>query len=238
MRVVAIVQARMGSDRLPGKIIRKLPFNEKGEYLINIILSQLNNVDIIDEVVLATSVNKENDILNNILTPDTEIFRGDENNVLERFYEASKQYNADIILRFTGDNPIIATEYISEIIDQMKSNNIDYIKTVGLPLGTNLEAFTYKSLEKAYREADLDKDKEHVTPYIIRNDFFNKKIINYSFPELINKLRLTIDYPSDFAMMNLLFCNFENIPTIREVVKFVSNNSWILDVNSSNKQLS
>lgn len=237
MKVVAIVQARMNSNRLPGKIIQKLPFIS-GTPIINIILGNLNKMKFINKVILATSVNKENEILNKIVPKNTTIFRGSEDNVLERFYKVAKKQNADLIIRFTGDNPIQCPKYIKETLDFHVENNFDYTKTVGLPLGTNIEIFSFYALENAYNNATTSNEKEHVTPYILNSSKFNKGVKKINLNKEVGNLRLTIDYPSDFAMMNLLFSANDKINNLNDVFNILEQNNWIKEVNLNNKQLS
>lgn len=237
MKTVAIIQARLGSERLPGKVIQKLPFNN-GKPLIKIIISQLKQLEFVDEIILATSINSENDILVELLKDaDISIFRGSEENVLERFYKAAKKYKANQIIRVTGDNPIVDLESLSETYNFHIENNYDYTKGSGLPIGINTEVFSFKTLEKAYYSAKFEKEKEHVTPYMISSKKFKRGIKKFQIDAKFSKLRLTVDYPSDFAMMNLLFCALKKNTQLKDVLDLVSSNSWITDINDSNKQV-
>ncbi len=200
-----IIQARVDSTRLPGKILFKLPFNSNFTVLEQVI-KRCKNVNNLDEIIIATT-NKENDnILEKITKFDgIRIFRGNECNVLERFYYAAETYKLNSIIRLTGDNPCIDPLLISTILENHR-NNVDYTKTEGYPIGLNVEVFNFNALEKAYKNANKDYEKEHVTPYINRNpDIFKINIVKAPKELYAPDIRITLDTEEDYALLCAVF---------------------------------
>ena len=127
IKTLAIVQARMGSSRFPGKVLKEI----NGKYLIQILLYRLSLSKKIDKIVLATTKKAEDDKLaNEVNKLGFDVFRGSENNVLSRYYNAAKKYQPDTIIRVTGDCPIIDPELVDKIISSYQKNNVDYISNV------------------------------------------------------------------------------------------------------------
>ena len=163
-----ILQARMNSERLPGKVMKEIA----GIPMIGILLNRLKKTDL--PIILATSTNKENDILVRYAESfGVTIFRGSENNVLERFYIAAKQARACTIIRLTSDNPLLDGEFVRKNLNIYFENYIErtYLST-GLsktfPLGMSVEIFSFKLLEEAYKNAKCLGELEHVTPYFTK----------------------------------------------------------------------
>ena len=204
----AIIQARIGSTRLPGKILKEL----SGKPMLWHIVERLLHSKLIDKIIIATSDLPDDDqtekfCIENGLT----FFRGSSSNVLSRYYETAKKYPSDLIIRITADCPVIDPEIIDNMlkffIDKSKNARIDYLSNVHprtFPRGLDTEIFTFAALEKAYNEADSDSEREHVTPYFyqhpkifsIRN-FVNKT--DYSFH------RWTVDTGEDFKLIQEMY---------------------------------
>ena len=164
MLILAIIQARMGSTRLPGKVLK--PFGDTT--VIRYMLERVEQSKLIDLTVVATSTNEENDVLVSHLA-DYETYRGDENNVLSRFYEIAEWYRPNLVVRLTADCPFIDPQLIDETIQQTIDAHADYGSNVNpatYPDGIDVEVFTYEALETAAQQAISPYDLEHVTPYI------------------------------------------------------------------------
>jgi spore coat polysaccharide biosynthesis protein SpsF (cytidylyltransferase family) len=162
--ILAIIQARMGSTRLPGKVLK--PFGDTT--VIRYMLERVEQSKLIDLTVIATSTNQENDVLINHLE-DYETYRGDENNVLSRFYEVAQRYHPNLVVRLTADCPFIDPQLIDQTIQQTIDADADYGSNVNpatYPDGIDVEVFTYEALETAAQQATSEFDLEHVTPYI------------------------------------------------------------------------
>lgn len=170
-KVVVIIQARMNSTRLPGKLAMYL----FGKPLLIRVIERINIAKSVDDIVVATSQNPLDDvtekIVNNYYSDIVHCFRGSEENVLERVYFAALKYNADIVVRVTADNPLTDGRFIDELVDELISNELDYcaFHRDSIPLGSGVEVFTFNSLKMAFFNAERSYDKEHVTPYIINH---------------------------------------------------------------------
>lgn len=204
MRVVAIIQARLGSTRLPGKILKEI----NGRPLLSYQLERLQNSRFIDELVIATTNNeKDNQLVEFCENRQVSFFRGSETDVLARYYEAAVKFKADAIVRITSDCPIIDLQIVDKTIkDFIDNREYDYVSNTverTYPRGLDTEVFTFAALEKAYNEAVLERDREHVTAYFYTNShLFNigyvKNDVDYS------KYRWTVDTEEDFELIKLI----------------------------------
>lgn len=238
MKVGAIIQARMKSTRLPGKILMPLPFSG-GDPLIVWPINRLRQSKFIEKIIIATSTNKENEILNKIAEDNAIFFySGSEENVLSRFVEASNIHELDVVVRITADNPIIDDALIDELIQLHIKGDFDYSYSTNLPVGMNIEVVKTAALKAVYNRNDLiQADEEHVTYFFKRQNLFS--VLKHEFKTDINKdLRLTVDYPADYAMLNVVaqVSKNENLFGV-ELIKAISNShKWIFDINSHHQQ--
>ena len=175
-KVVAIVQARLGSIRLPKKVMADV----NGETLINLLLKRLKNSKQIDQILLATSdKNVDDELERYIKSLGFDVYRGKENDVLDRFAKAASLANADVIVRITGDCPLIDSYLVDEIIELYFNSKADYASNrepPTFPDGLDVEVMSFSALQKANEVASNAYDREHVTPFIINSKDF-KKII-------------------------------------------------------------
>lgn len=235
-KIGAIIQARLGSTRLPNKVLMPLPINSKNT-IISHAINQLKKISQISKIIVATSTSIVNNKLEKyVLDLDIDCYRGDENDVLSRFYNIVEQNDFDYVLRLTGDNPVIDNDYLIEFIENCIAKELDYSCSKNLPIGCNFEIIKTGELIKAHKHATCLYDKEHVTPYIRKNA---KNISYYNF-ETYKKgynLRLTIDYPTDYAFMQIVFSKLKNeLITLEKVNEIVAKDLWILDINKDNYQ--
>jgi len=204
--ILAIVQARMGSTRLPGKVLKKVC----GKPLIEILLHRLSRAKKIDKIILATSVSKENDSLTETVEKlGFEVFRGSEDDVLDRYYEAAKPYSLEAVVRITGDCPIIDPQLVDEVIGLYQENKVDYVSNTEpstYPDGLDTEVFSFIALETAYNKAEESFEREHVTPFIRTNGQF--KLANYSNEIDLSGERWTVDEPEDFEVIENIINHF------------------------------
>ncbi|PKP60159.1 MAG: acylneuraminate cytidylyltransferase [Candidatus Altiarchaeales archaeon HGW-Altiarchaeales-2] len=232
--IVAIIQARTSSTRLPGKVFLKL----KGKLLIWHVFNRISYSKYINEFVLCTSTDKSDDELENFAKiSGIKCFRGSLNNVLERFYFAAKKYQADIIVRVTADDPFKDPKVVDKAIKILMENDFDYVSNTikpTYPEGLDIEVFTFEALEMAYKEAKLHSEKEHVTPYIWKNDkTFN--ICNFVNKNNISNLRFTLDYEEDFKLTEIIYDELYrdwNIFYLEDILNFLSKNPEITKINS------
>ena len=206
MKVIALVQARLGSVRLPEKVLRQIT----DKPLIELLLTRLSCSTEIDKIVVATS----EEPLNNKLQLFVESLgfqcsRGSEKDVLKRFYESAKHFNADIVVRITGDCPLIDSRLVDQCIQGFKDANVDYfsnIDPITFPDGLDVEVMSFIALERAHLEAVSSLDREHVTTYIRNTDSFLKSSIQYS--QDLSNVRLTVDEPEDLNVVTKIFQHF------------------------------
>lgn len=210
IQTAIIIQARMGSSRLRGKVLLPLPEPSGRPVLAHILASATRVAD--TPVIVATSKEKADDELVEWLAQsefkNVQVFRGSEDFVTERFLFAAREINARHYVRLTADNACIDSKLISESIESHIKSGADYTYTAGYPVGTNIEVATVSSLEKTYVTENLSRyDKEHVTWYA-RNKpekFRHNKILADSKWEQFKHWRLTLDTDVDYASLSALF---------------------------------
>jgi len=206
MKIIAIVQARLGSVRLPEKVLK----NIGGKPMIELLLSRLSKSTLVDEIIVATSEGTENDKLQLLVESlGFSCIRGSEEDVLLRFYESAKQMNADAVVRITGDCPLIDAEIIDKCIKKFKKASIDYVSNIEpatFPDGLDVEVVSFKALEKANIKAISAFDREHVTTYIRNSDNFLKSSVKHV--EDLSKLRWTVDEQEDLNVIKKIFQHF------------------------------
>lgn len=238
MNVVAIVQARTGSTRLPNKIFLKLA----NASLLSHVVNRLRPSKEIDKIVIATSTSLKDNIveewcLNNYL----DYFRGSENNVLDRYYHTAKKFNADIIVRVTADDPFKDFRLIDKAIKILKENNYDFVcnnNPVSFPEGLDVEVLSMDALSKSFFNSTSNFEKEHVTQYIHRNKK-SFKIFNIKNVKDLSSYRWTIDTEEDYLfaieIYNKLYNN-NNIFLPEDIYQLLDKNSQLLQINNSVKK--
>ena len=206
MKIVAIVQARMGSSRLPEKVLKTI-INKP---MIEILLTRLSQSRELNEIVVATSEYPQNDELQSIVEfLDYRCTRGSEKNVLNRFYEEAKTTNPDIVVRITGDCPLVDPSLVDRCIQSYKDLKVDYFlntNPASYPDGIDIEVISFASIERVNNEAILDYDREHVTPYVLNSESFLKSLMQHS--EDLSSLRRTVDEHEDLAVVSKVFEHF------------------------------
>ena len=201
-----IIQARTGSTRLSGKILLKLPFGSN-TLVIEHVIKRCKKVAGINNIILATTTQRSDDILEDIaISEGVKIFRGNKENVLERFYYAAKKNKLDIIVRLTADNPCIDPQLVNSTLKKHIEGIWDYTATEGYPLGLDIEVFNFNTLEEAYKNAEKDYEKEHVTPYIYMNpQIFKINKVKAPKDLYAPDIRITLDTEEDYTLLCALF---------------------------------
>lgn len=240
MKVVCIVQARFGSTRLPGKVLKEISGKSVLEHDIN----RIKLVKSIDEIIIATTTEpQDNKIVNEAERLSIKYFRGSEKDVLSRYYHAAKTNNADIVVRITSDCPCLDYNIINEMINMFIIRNrvekCDYLSNCierTFPRGYDCEVFSFEVLEEAFMKADKDYEREHVTPYIYNNRY---NLVHYKNNEDYSKYRLTLDTEEDFEVINkvyeALFSEHEYFG-IEETISFLKQNPEIVKINEEVEQ--
>jgi len=232
-KVVAIVQARMGSSRLPGKVL--MEFNKKP--VIWHIHNRLSSCNNLDQIVIATSSSKKDKVLYNYcLENGFSVYRGDENDVLNRYVQASKNYKADVVVRITGDCPVIDPDLVDEVIAYYFDGGYDACGLSGeFPDGLDCEIFSVGTLEDACKNANLKSEREHVGPYIYKNK--NKyKIGSYVKYKGLKNHRWTLDELEDYHFLNEIYRRLYNPDSIfktEDILRLLSENPELMNINKS-----
>ncbi len=207
MKTIAIIQARMGSTRLPGKVMMKII----GKPIIEHLIDRVSKSGYINDIVVATSNKTENqELINFLKLKGIKIFIGDEEDVLSRYYLTAKKYQAKNIVRITADCPLIDYSVIDSTIKAYFKDTVDYTSNIfprSFPKGLDTEVFSFNSLEKAFKESNKKYDREHVTPYIRESGKF--KISNFSYEKDLSHVRLTVDWKEDFILIDKIFNIFK-----------------------------
>ena len=223
-QVLAVIQARMNSTRLRGKVLKKIG----NLTCIEILLKRLLKSKLIDKIIVATSTNSYDDILYDKLTKiGIDCFRGDENNVYKRFLDSFENSKASVIVRITGDCPLIDPDLVDKIIMDFLNKNVDYVSNVdppSFPDGMDIEVINRHCLENNYSN-DLDQyHLEHVTTHIRENKEFSKS--NYKNIENYSNIRLTLDEEIDLEVINSIVKYFQpNIHfSLEEIIDLYKQN--------------
>lgn len=234
--IIAIVQARMGSTRFPNKVMSKI----NNHTLIEILLKRLSKSKLINKIILATTDLESDDLLQaHVEEIGFNVFRGDSDNVLKRYYDTAIKFNADIIVRITGDCPLIDSSIVDDVINLYLNNKVDYAANTfppTFPDGLDVSVFSFKALEAAFLNANSNFDKEHVTPYIRNSDSFTK--INLSNNIDLSNNRWTVDEKIDYELIKLIFDHFE--PNIyfdyKSILDFKIKNLKLFEMNKDIKR--
>jgi spore coat polysaccharide biosynthesis protein SpsF len=200
--VMAFLQARMNSTRLPGKVMMAI----RGQSILERAIRRLRAAPIVDEVAVLTTCLRDDDVIvEEARRLGAPVHRGPERDVLARFYEAAQKFRPDIIIRATADNPLIDIGSIDRIVQELRSRGLDYCMEKDLPYGAATEAFTVEALTRSHFNAVDAYHREHVTPYIREHseEFSQTLMIPPDFlchPQV----RITVDTPEDLVFMDRL----------------------------------
>lgn len=206
MTTVAIIQARMGSTRLPNKVMKLID----GVPMIELLISRLVRAKEVDKIVVATSVDAHNQpLVEHVRKLGYACEQGSENDVLGRYVQAARAHQTDVVVRITGDCPLIDPALVDEVVRRFKAAGVDYLSNTSPPSypdGLDTEVFTFAALERAARETDKAFDREHVTPYLRESDQFRQAAMQND--EDLSALRWTVDELADFEVVSSVFSHF------------------------------
>ncbi len=232
MKVIAVVQARMGSTRLPGKVLKEMCSTP----MIELLLRRLSGAKELDQIVVATTNDESDSVLANYVQSLGYVCeRGSVSDVLDRYLVTAKKYSADVVVRITGDCPLVDPCLVDHLVSSFRNSKLDYLCNnypPTLPDGLDVEVFTYDALESAWSNAVEKSDREHVTPYIRNSGNFKTAVISNA--ENLSDLRWTVDEPADFSVVNKVFDYF--FPKIdfswEDVLTLYRKNPEIFNENS------
>jgi len=234
LRITAIIQARMGSTRLPNKVMKKAA----NKPLIQHLIERLSNSSLIEEIVLATTQRPIDDALAEFIQGlGYKVFRGSENDVLDRYYQAAKEIKTDVVVRITGDCPLIDYQVTDTVIQCFLENDYDYVSNVdppSYPDGLDTEVFTFNALKKAWQEAPEKHEREHVTPYIRESGLFKTGGVSNDVD--LSAQRWTVDEPEDYELVKTIiedlgasgeyFC-------MDDVLRYKRTNPGLFEINKN-----
>jgi len=231
-----IIQARMGSTRLPGKVMKFLDGKNPS---ISFTISQLQQSKEIDKIIVATTTNEEDDVIADyIKNLGIDLFRGSANDVLGRYYECAHAYSLSGILRVTADCPLIDPTIVDKGLNIFKNNSYDYVTNTlvrTFPDGNETEIFSFKALERANNEANLPSEREHVTPYFKTHpNLFDVK--NFENSENLSHLRWTMDYEEDMNLIKLIYKKIPKRPILMiDILDLLKKEPHLKKINSSHR---
>ena len=215
MKIFAIIQARMGSTRLPGKVMADIA----GEPMLQRVMQRVGHATKLDGIIVATSSNPEDDPVAELCGKLTiNCVRGSESDVLDRYYQAAKQHQLNCIVRLTADCPLADSHVIDRVIAAYQVGEHDYVSNIDPPTfpdGLDTEVFSFYALERAWRDASLRSEREHVTLYI-RNHPELFRLANVVSERELSDLRWVVDEVRDLAF-------------VREVYRKLGNASFLTD---------
>jgi|TARA_B110000263_G_C15307342_1_gene511150 spore coat polysaccharide biosynthesis protein SpsF len=227
-----IIQARMGSSRLPGKTLKLINGNTP---MLKFQLNQLKFSKLIDKIIIATTILESDHVIVDFCNKNNfEFFRGEVKDVLDRYYQCAKKNNFPIIVRITSDNPLIDPKIVDDVIHQFLNSDCDYMSTEypkTYPLGFAVEIFNFKSLEKSWMEAKLPSEREHVTPFLLKNKNIFKHC-NHSYEKNLSHIRCTVDTDNDFKLIEKIAQKLNMNPIhLENVLDLLSTEPDLLEIN-------
>ena len=238
MKVVAIVQARMGSTRLPGKVLKDL----EGETMLARVVQRLSRSSLIDELVIATTDRAADDsIVEECRRCSVQVFRGDEDDVLDRYFRASQLSKAEAVVRITSDCPLIDPEVtdktIAAFLNRQGQESPDYASNCIVrtyPRGLDTEVMTAQALEHCWRSANQPYERTHVTPYIYEHpgEF---KIHSVTGEEDFSRHRWTVDTPEDLEFVRAVYARLKGHDAFlaADVLELLDREPAVLELNHS-----
>jgi len=235
MKTIIILQARMSSTRLPNKALMEI----ESKSILWHLVQRMKKSKESDDLIIATSLDGSDDLIEKFcIDNNVKCFRGNLNDVLDRFYQCAKKYNADIIVRITGDSPLNDPNLVDNFIKELKEGNYDYVSNGEKPWmdGFDVEVFTFKSLEKAWENAEMESEREHVTPYIKNTGLFKIKYIKND--ERFENIQFSIDRIEDLNFIREVYKKLfekglDHNFTYLDVIKIIEENPNLLEINKN-----
>ena len=258
-RTIAIIQARMSSTRLPGKVLREI----NGQPMLAHVIERAKRAKLVDEVVLATTTDPSDDpVAEFCATRGYKFTRGSLNDVLDRYYQSARQYQADVIVRLTADCPVLDPEIVDRTISVQYSvvggqyeENFDFVANRlpppmgrSFPIGLDTEVCTFTALENAWQNATEKHQREHVMPYLYENTKLNTenrslhtgtsprgfKIALLNHVPDYGSLRWTVDTPEDLEFIRQVFACFKNVDfNWRDILNLLENEPELAKINAN-----
>ena len=235
-RIVAIIQGRMASSRLPGKVLKEIG----GEAMLGHVVARARLAKMVDEVVVATTTEPEDNAIEIYCQAHgIPVFRGSMNDVLDRFYQAARAYQADVVVRLTADCPLLDPDVIDHTVEVFLQTGVDFAANRlpppfkrTYPIGLDTEVCTFAALEQAWREATAPYEREHVMPYLY--DAPGRfKIIRVDYQQDYGDRRWTVDTPEDLELVRQVFDRLADQKTFSwlDVLKIFDDEPELAQIN-------
>lgn len=229
LKIFIVTQARVGSSRFPKKVLKKIG----KETMLSLHLKRLQKSKLATKIIVATTHEIGADKIISISEKlGVSSFQGSTQDVLDRFYKSVVNEKPDFIVRVTSDCPLIDPSLVDNVIEMTINNKLDYganILKEEFPDGQDVEVFTFNALKKAWEEATLPSDREHVTPYIRKNSSFNQGQLfeskNFDAPNNFNHLRMTVDEPADLETIKILIDKLGDNETWETYSEYIIQNN-------------
>lgn len=232
--ILAILQARMSSSRLPGKVLKPV----LGAPMLARQIERLRRSACVDQMILATSNEASDDPIERLCRKlELDCFRGNLNDVLDRFYRAARSHNPDHVVRLTGDCPLTDPELIDEVIRFHLAGGYDYTSNCfepTFPHGLDVEVFRFSCLEEAWREASLPYQREHVTPFFYQQTG-RFRVGSFKGDVDLSWLRWTVDESADFELVTEIYSAlYPGTPdfTTRDILAYLENHPELTNLNT------
>lgn len=249
MTTVAIIQARMGSTRLPGKVARDLMGSTILEHVVRRAKASIG----IDKVVVATTVHSRDELIVEICQRNSfDFFRGSEQDVLDRYYQAAKLEQAEVVVRITSDCPLIDPKITEMVIAKFLTEKCDYCSNIinrSFPIGLDVEVMSFAALSQAWKEASEPYQREHVTPYLsdnpglfVHSELLYSEVVDAQLAETdqqpqleLSKMRWTLDYPEDFQFIEQVYQQLyskDPLFNMEDVLCLLAENPLLQEINA------
>ena len=223
----------MSSTRLPGKVLMKL---DKKHTVLDYLINQLKHSKLLGKIIIATTNFEEDDVIVNFAKKNKlEYFRGESDDVLDRYYQCAKNFSSDNIRRITADNPLVAPTVIDDLIINYQKSSCDYASTNlarTYPFGIDAEIFSFNTLEKTWKNAILPSEREHVSPYMKKNSKIFKQF-NLRNKIKVPLVRLTIDREVDLELFRIVISKITDRPILmNNILELYNNEPKLFEINS------
>ena len=228
-----IIQARMGSSRLPGKVMKKLDQNNT---VLSYVIKQLKHSKFLENIVVATTSLKQDKVIVDFLDKEgIKYFCGDEEDVLDRYYQCAKKFSFSTIIRIPADKPLIDPVIVDKCIEIFMNKKYDYVTTFlepSFPYGTEVEVFTFNVLEEIWKKAQLPSEHENVTPYIYNNKE-KYHIYNLKNSTDMSHLRWVVDRDEDLELVRQLISKIDKDPILmKDILELLTKEPELIQINN------
>ena len=222
----------MGSTRLPGKVLMLL---DKKHTTLDYVINQLKHSKLLGKIIIATTNFEEDDVIADFArNNDIEYFRGESDDVLDRYYHCAEKFSLNTIVRITSDEPFVDPTIVDQLIINFQKLGCDYASNnliSTFPAGFDVEVFSIQTLERTWRDAKLPSEREHVTPYLLKNKNLFKHC-NCSYDRNLSHIRCTVDTKDDFKLIEKIISKIDVRPIhLDNILELILNEPDLLEIN-------